>query len=294
MKKIIIFLFSVILAMNCVNAHIVSNFCNFKFVLWDDGEIGWHSGDGIEITVDGIDYGFVNLAWGTPSAEELVSLPSGEVQLSWAGMFIPAYHFEIYNSFDELIYTSSGFLGGLFFTYQNDCGCLPIIDFEGEYIQEENQVNLSWKAPETTTLLGFDIFRNDNLIAHVAPTTIFYSDSTANLGNGDYKYCVIPVYPIVCTLDDECFETYILGIKDYKDNIMIYPNPAKDELTITNYELRITNVELFDVLGKCHASRVTRHENEAKVDVSSLHSGIYFVKIITEQGSVTKKVVVER
>jgi hypothetical protein len=289
--------------MNCVNAHIASEPCNFRFLLWDTGEIGWYPDSGIEITVDGIDYGFVNLAWGTPSAEEIVSLPSGKVQLFWVGSFILSrFHFEVYNSSNELIYTSPEFLPeGLFYTYQNECPddieCLPITDFEGVYIQEENQVKLSWKAPESMDLTGFDIFRNDSLIAHVAPATIFYSDSTANLENEDYKYCVVPVYPFVCDLEDECFETYIsnVGIKNYEAHIMIYPNPAKDELQVTSDELQIESIAIFDVFGRKQNAE-NRKQNAEKIvlDISNLYSGIYFVKIITEQGSVTKKVVVER
>jgi len=61
------------------------------------------------VTVDGVEYGFINLPWGTPSAEETLLLPSGEVHFSWPDgiVFSPNRHyFEIYNSFDELIYTS--------------------------------------------------------------------------------------------------------------------------------------------------------------------------------------------
>jgi len=35
-----------------------------------------------------------------------------------------------------------------------------------------------------------------------------------------------------------------------KGNILIYPNPTIGELRITNYELRIDNVEIFDVCGR--------------------------------------------
>jgi len=66
------------------------------------------------------------LPWGTPSAEETLLLPSGEVHFSWsdAGLFSPNKHyFEIYNPLDELIYTSPNEHGlpELFFIYQNDC-----------------------------------------------------------------------------------------------------------------------------------------------------------------------------
>jgi hypothetical protein len=85
---------------------------------------------------------------------------------------------------------------------------------------------------------------------------------------------------------------------DNKEEISIYPNPTRGELRITNYELRIDGVEVFDVFGRkqcfgfaqqpSHESRVTSHEI---IDVSSLSAGIYFVKIQTNNGVIIKKVV---
>jgi hypothetical protein len=289
MKKISIFLFSVILTMNCVSAHIASDACNFKFLLYNDAGYGWPSTTGIEITVDEIDYGFVHLAWGTSYGEVIVALPSGEVQLVWHGMFVTAiYHIEVYNSSEELIYTSPDDIGGLFFTYQNECPeCLPITDFEGVYIQEEEQVNLSWKAPESTALTGFDIYRNNSLIAHVAPTIISYSDNTAQLESGNYKYCVAPVYPFECNLDEECFETPIrIGIKSYESYIMVSPNPANNVVNITGMD--IANVKIFNNIGQL----VLNQHNTNTINVSELQNGIYLLSIEVTTGYITQKKII--
>jgi hypothetical protein len=291
MKKIIPFLISIILILNC-NAHITSDPCNFKFALFSTAGVGWGAGDYIKITVDEIDYGLVYLPFGlgNDSAEVIVSLPSGEMQLVWIGNFAPIYYFEIYNPSDELIYTSPEFLpaGGLFFTYQNECpNCPPLTDFKGVYIQEENHVNLSWKAPETTALLGFDIFRNDVLIDHVAPTIIFYSDSTANLESGNYKYCVIPVYPFECDLDDKCFETPInVGIKNYEDHITIYPNPANNLINISGD--MVLEVKIYNNIGQL----IINKYNTNIIDASKLTNGIYIVSIETTTGNIQKKIII--
>jgi hypothetical protein len=279
--------------MNCVNAHIASDMCNFKFVLWDDDEIGWTPSRGIGITVDGVDYGFVNLPWGTPYAEEIVALPSGEIQLFWTGMFSISYHFKVYNSLDELIYTGSYPLvplyGEIFFIYQNECPeCLPLSDFEGAYIEEEKQVNLNWKAPKSDNLLGFDIFRNDILIDHVADTAISYSDNTAELENGDYTYCVIPVYPFECNFDDECFGTPInVGIKDYEDHIMIYPNPATHSINISGD--RILEVKMFNNMGQL----ILNQHNTNSINISELQNGLYLLSIeVSTKHVIQKKIII--
>jgi hypothetical protein len=131
MKKIVIFLISAILSMTCVNLSAQTernqtDRCNFRFVLSDPMGFGWIPEAGITVTVDGVYYGFVNLPWGTPSVEETLLLPSGEVHFSWPdgiGFSPASNYFEIYNSLDELIYTSPDTPGlpESFFTYQNEC-----------------------------------------------------------------------------------------------------------------------------------------------------------------------------
>jgi hypothetical protein len=272
--------------------HIANDFCNFKFALFSTAGVGWAINAGIEITVDGIGYVFVNLPFGVGNdyAEEIIPLPSGEIQLFWIGNFAPIYHFDIYNSSDELIYTSPDYLPvGLFSTYQNECPeCLPLTDFEGVYIQEEKQVNLTWEAPETTDLTGFNIFRNDSLIGHVFSTTLSYSDNTSELENGDYKYCVVPVYPFVCTLDDKCFETYIsnVGVKNYKDNITIYPNPANNVVNITGAD--IANVTVFNNIGQL----ILTQDNTNTINVSELTNGIYIFSVELLTGYTTQKKII--
>ena len=73
--------------------------------------------------------------------------------------------------------------------------------------------------------------------------------------------------------------------------IEVYPNPTTGKLKIENGELRIENVEIFDIYGKDltpHTSYLLPHTS---LDLSDLTSGIYFVKIYTESGIVTKKII---
>jgi hypothetical protein len=290
MKKIIPFLISIILILNC-NAHITSDPCNFKFILSDDAGIGMPPLIGIAITVNGVDYGFVNLPWGTAYAEEIVALPSGEVQMVWHGGFPSRYHIEIYNASNELIYTSPDYISGLFFTYQNECPddieCLPIKDLEGAYHPDIKQVNLTWIAPESADLLGFDIFRNDSLINHLPPTIISYSDSTDNLENGNYTYCVIPIYPYECDLEDECREVPInVGIKNYEDNIMIFPNPANKIANISGVD--VANIKVFNNMGQL----ILTQSNTNEINVSELTNGIYILSIETLTGDITQRKII--
>jgi hypothetical protein len=111
-------------------------------------------------------------------------------------------------------------------------------------------------------------------------TAVYYADNESEFSN---ESCAsIPVGIIHNPINDQ---------------IVIYPNPTKGELriengkwrnSITNYELEITNVEIFDVMGK---SVIQLFSYSTSIDISRLPAGIYFIRIQTESGVVVRKVV---
>jgi len=70
-------------------------------------------------------------------------------------------------------------------------------------------------------------------------------------------------------------------------SITIYPNPVQDELKIENGELKIKNVQIFDLSGKIilHSQLSILHS----ISVANMPQGIYFIRIETDRGIVTKK-----
>jgi hypothetical protein len=271
------------------SAHFVEEGCGFRFRLQDPVGNGWSSKNGIQITVDDVDYGIVTLPWGGGGyAEVFRILPSGEVQFIWIGEFYyPAHCFEIYNSADSLIYKSGTPIPDpLFLIYQNECPideeCLPVTDLEGVHIQEIKQVELTWKAPNSTYFTGFEIYRNEELIAQAPPATVSYSDNTEALEPGNYKYCVIPVYPFECDdLEETCVTIPIgVGINNFKDNIFIFPNPANDVVNILGID--VVNVKVFNNIGQI----VLTQNNSNIINVSGLTNGIYLLSIETSTGCI--------
>ena len=84
----------------------------------------------------------------------------------------------------------------------------------------------------------------------------------------------------------------MLGLANMKKELIsIYPNPTTGELRIKNYELRIKSVDVFDVYGKKLQSKIVNLKSEIVIDISHLPAGIYFVKISTEAGIQTQKVI---
>ncbi len=55
-------------------------------------------------------------------------------------------------------------------------------------------------------------------------------------------------------------------------------------------ELHVTSMEVYDVYGKL-INTVSVIDNPTRINVSSLASGMYFVRVTTEQGTATKSFV---
>lgn len=75
--------------------------------------------------------------------------------------------------------------------------------------------------------------------------------------------------------------------------ISVYPNPTIGELRIETEKLRIDNIEIVDVMGKNLLSFKSLQPQGTMLNISSLPSGVYFVKIRTEIGNVERKIVKE-
>ena len=93
-------------------------------------------------------------------------------------------------------------------------------------------------------------------------------------------------------LDDKMIINRGLQPTDEKiDKITIVPNPTTGELRIENGELRINDVEIFDIYGRKQQVSNLTSQISNPINIAHLPAGLYFVKINTEAGEVVKKVV---
>jgi hypothetical protein len=90
-------------------------------------------------------------------------------------------------------------------------------------------------------------------------------------------------------------KTKNVGIDDHLlSTIKLYPNPTSDELSIEwGMEYEVTNIEVFDVYGKLiNIIGVNTYSPQtARINVSNLASGMYFVRFTTNNGVATKSFV---
>jgi hypothetical protein len=74
-----------------------------------------------------------------------------------------------------------------------------------------------------------------------------------------------------------------------KDDIIIYPNPSTGILNSNGFA-NIKYAELYDINGK---KLFDKQIFTNRIDISSLARGLYFIKLISEEGSIVRKFVKE-
>jgi len=88
------------------------------------------------------------------------------------------------------------------------------------------------------------------------------------------------------------FTTGTNGLNDVATiSTSIYPNPAKDVVNLTSSS-KIERVEMFNMMGQ-KVSEKSVNANSTSVNVVNLNAGTYVVKVYTNAGVATKKIVVE-
>lgn len=85
----------------------------------------------------------------------------------------------------------------------------------------------------------------------------------------------------------------INATSDNMPNITVFPNPAQNELIITGIE-KAELIKLYDSLGKeVVLYKNVQHVNQVKINITPLSAGTYGVVVISQNGAMSKKIVIE-
>lgn len=77
-------------------------------------------------------------------------------------------------------------------------------------------------------------------------------------------------------------------LNELESNISIYPSPTHEYINISS-SLTLSKVELYNLLGK----RVLDTVETSQIKINHLQTGIYLVKVYTETGTLSKKIIIE-
>jgi len=89
-------------------------------------------------------------------------------------------------------------------------------------------------------------------------------------------------------------ETLNIGYEDSTGNqLLLYPNPAKDFVTITNLPHGEIQMIVFDINGKVIVSKIVNTET-ARIDTSNFSNGVYLLRINYNGNVAHKKLVVNK
>ena len=120
---------------------------------------------------------------------------------------------------------------------------------------------------------------NNFTITGLEPQTSYYIQLQANCSSGQTSDWSITV---TGTTD--------VGIDEHLlKHVSLYPNPANDVINVecTMNNVHIEALEVFDVYGKL-INTVDVIDNPTRINVSGLANGMYFVRVTTGEGVVTK------
>lgn len=204
----------------------------------------------------------------------------------------------------------------------NDVTDLTVLNLSGNSLLEELYCNQAGDDTPTLNLFYLDLSNNPNIQivearnSDILTTIILSNDNNSNMENlyldltfhgqrGSYKQMCIQVddpeaamqneYPystwnIIDTGIDYSFsENCSLGTEDFlAENLEIFPNPVKDFVFIESPR-EINAVKMYNLNGKILGNIIFEAN---RMDMRSLASGIYFMKLFGENGGqVVKKVV---
>ena len=169
--------------------------------------------------------------------------------------------------------------------------CYAPTDLAVVTMLSSSEVSLTWNqqgTPDNWTV-NYKQTSSDTWATATANTTSY---TISNLESGvEYEAFVVANCGTQHSGESNHVTFTLTSINDYLlSNTTLYPNPTTGVFRIENSKLRIETVEVYDVYGKLTTS-VKVNDNVAEIDASGYASGVYFVRVLTEKGMVTKRIV---
>ena len=184
------------------------------------------------------------------------------------------------------------------FAYEYTEHCYPVQNLTADFSEDGSAINVAWEAPETGTPTGYNIYINGVLMEENYTSTSYTNNELATELYNMPKNHYVEVRTMYA--DDKSsvslMDIFASGVNVSEINetssFNVYPNPASDFVKVTTVNGQQSTVKVYNTLGML-VEEIEINSNETEINVSDYNPGIYFFSIQTENGNVTKKIVVE-
>ena len=155
-----------------------------------------------------------------------------------------------------------------------------------------DDVELSIAAKSTRDeIIGYNIYRSEDgisfdLIGTVAGDVYEYTDAP---GAGSYYYYVTAVYEGCESAPTNTVQVGVTGVGDLSDNVNLFPNPTKGNVTIQAKDMN--RITVVSVLGQV-VFDTELDQDEYILNMAQFNTGMYMVRIYTDGGVTVKRVTV--
>lgn len=176
---------------------------------------------------------------------------------------------------------------------------LPVefLSFHAIYNSQNSNVDLDWETLSETNNDFFTIERSIDGKDWENIGTLQGNGTTNDMSNyqfsDHYPFKNISYYRLKQTDFDgkSSYSTVQSVMIEDENELLIYPNPAKNFLNISATNLKIEKVQIMDIKGKvCLSSS----DSFGKINIEKLKNGIYILEIKTIQGKVLHKKFIKR
>ena len=76
-------------------------------------------------------------------------------------------------------------------------------------------------------------------------------------------------------------------------NILIFPNPSSEKISLDLGGVEVADLVIYDVLGN-EIMSIPNYKNKNEIDISNLSMGTYTIQVQSSTGSISQKLLVNR
>ena len=178
------------------------------------------------------------------------------------------------------------------------------LDWQHWYVCPNNFFRLTWEPPNTSqdTLIGYNVYRENELYRFQTETILNHEEYGGGNcpenfvwynGGQDFWIHVTAVYNSTLLESDYIDSVYCFGFaigieEEKQSNLNLFPNPTTGKIKV-DIQKNIKRILIINQTGKI----IKENKEKTEIDFSNFPKGIYFVKVITEQGEFVEKIILE-